>query len=413
MTIFSLIILLFSNAVFSIKIQDNSILFLVAKASRTVIWTLGTDILILLYSKSINFIKFKMFNRLNILNLSLGLGVPPWPKGFYNSQINKGYLLGLPYLFLMEFILYLGLGIARALTSAILFVFKSINDILDKHYILNIEIIKCNLSKMVFTYQYFIIGVYISLLFVILLIGDLSLIFLFTAFTLSILTLLYIWYVDLTFAEKHPLLFKFLIVFSSIIALLSFVIIFKILTYKLISVVNYVIEIRSKIIKKNNKGGGGNSGKGSNSGGGPSNPKGPKGPKGTGQNQINDQSNSNAKKRKGAPLTEEERKEKRKASDEKYRKKNKVLRSENSKTYYEKNKDEIKEKNYAYWLKSRNELEQKLEQNRKEEMDNEQEVEGSVYSFYSTDVHSSDSDNTKAKKAEIKQIEKDLLGKRM
>ena len=60
-----------------------------------------------------------------------------------------------------------------------------------------------------------------------------------------------------------------------------------------------------------------------------------------------------------------------------------------------------------------NELEQKLEQNRKEEMDNEQEVEGSVYSFYSTDVHSSDSDNTKAKKAEIKQIEKDLLGKRM
>ena len=37
-------------------------------------------------------------------------------------------------------------------------------------------------------------------------------------------------------------------------------------------------------------------------------------------------------------------------------------------------------------------------------MDNEQEVEGSVYSFYSTDVHSSDSDNTKAKKAEISQV---------
>ncbi len=94
------------------------------------------------------------------------------------------------------------------------------------------------LSRKYSRYLGFITQIYLGVFFVVLDNNDLFLIFVLGAFSVSILTLFYVLLVDKILVKKHPWMFKFLILFCSIIAIWSSFILAKFVLIKIIDLLN-------------------------------------------------------------------------------------------------------------------------------------------------------------------------------
>ena len=104
----------------------------------------------------------------------------------------------------------------------------------------------CTLCKLYPRPMCLFVNLYTFLLFIVLYNNDMFINNTFAAFTVSIITIIYAICIDKTFSEKHPYLFKLLMIICSAIVLFCFFVLIKFLIYKIKDIIEYILKVDPK-----------------------------------------------------------------------------------------------------------------------------------------------------------------------